>query len=176
MQRFKILILVLILLSFILPPHQWAQVEENKLKAVIIEKMISYIKWPNGIHLRNGGITFGFIGRTPIIKYIKERANHFMVDKKPIVVRQIKERSEIQKCTILFISSHASGNLDNILRLTGNRPILTLADSKGFARRGVLINLFKARGRIKFEINRSAVKRSGLKFSSNLYKLAKIVN
>jgi hypothetical protein len=176
MPRIKILFQLLILLAIILPCHLKAQVEENKLKAAIIEKMIAYIKWPSGRQPQPGGITFGFVGPSPIIKYIKQRASLFLVDKRPIVVKRISERAQISKCTILFISNSAAGDLEDILKITAHQPILTLGDSRGFAQRGVLINLFKVRGRVKFEINRDAVRKTGLKFSSNLYKLAKIVN
>ena len=62
-----------------------------------------------------------------------------------------------------------------VLNRLDRRPVLTIGDSEGFARGGVIINLAKARGKIRFEINLEAAKRGGLSISSKLLKLATIV-
>jgi len=53
--------------------------------------------------------------------------------------------------------------------------VLTVSDSSGFAEKGVVINLYKSGIKTKFEINRNSARESGLKISSKLYKLARIV-
>jgi hypothetical protein len=50
-----------------------------------------------------------------------------------------------------------------------------VADSNGFAAAGVLINFYTAGDTIHFEINEAAVEQSGLKVSSKLYKLARVI-
>jgi len=50
-----------------------------------------------------------------------------------------------------------------------------VADSGGFAEAGVLINFYTTSDTVRFEINETAVDRSGLKISSKLFKLAKVV-
>jgi hypothetical protein len=53
--------------------------------------------------------------------------------------------------------------------------VLTVGDTAGFAERGVLINLQRQDSRLGFEINLAQARRSGLRFSSKLLKLGRIV-
>ena len=91
-------------------------------------------------------------------------------------VRYITAVDEIGKTNILFISNSENKNLKNILEYTNNKPILTIGESKGFAEKGVLINFYLSENKVRFEINESAVRETGLYMSFRLLSLAKIVN
>jgi hypothetical protein len=56
------------------------------------------------------------------------------------------------------------------------RPILTVGEKKGFASRGGMINFIVVENKVRFEINPHAVETAALKISSQLLKLAIIVN
>ena len=92
-----------------------------------------------------------------------------------MVVREISNLDEIEGCHMLFIAHSSPYELDEILARTAGRPVLTISESDGYAERGVLINLYIADDRVRFEINQAAVRRSGLAFRSKLYKVARLV-
>ncbi len=52
---------------------------------------------------------------------------------------------------------------------------LIVGDVAGFARRGGMVNLTKKGNRLRFEINRRAVESAGLRLSSQLLKLANLI-
>ena len=54
-------------------------------------------------------------------------------------------------------------------------PVLTVGDGESFAEVGGTIGLFVEDGRMRFAINPNAAHRAGLRLSSQLLKLAKIV-
>ena len=58
---------------------------------------------------------------------------------------------------------------------TRNKPILTLGDTKGFAEKNVLINLYAESKQYPFVINAAAFRESGLKIDYHLLDMAKIV-
>ena len=76
---------------------------------------------------------------------------------------------------MLFITSGERLRLRAIIERTSRRPILTVGDTDGFARAGVLVNFYLDKTRVRFEVNADAIKVSGLKVSSRLLKLARIV-
>ena len=76
---------------------------------------------------------------------------------------------------MVFICGSEKARLAAILAHTESRPILTVADSNGFAAEGVLINFYTSGDTVHFEINEAAVEKSGLKVSSKLFKLAKVI-
>jgi len=53
--------------------------------------------------------------------------------------------------------------------------VFTVADQEGFAKAGGIANFFRAENRIRFEINPRAAQKAGLKISSRLLRLAKVV-
>jgi hypothetical protein len=60
-------------------------------------------------------------------------------------------------------------------RLHFSRPILTVGDSNGFATSGVLVNFYTSGDTVRFEMNETAIERSGLRVSGKLLKLARLV-
>jgi hypothetical protein len=53
--------------------------------------------------------------------------------------------------------------------------ILTVSECDGFAQKGGVINFYPDGTRVRFEINPEAARRAGLKISSQLMSLGKIV-
>jgi hypothetical protein len=54
-------------------------------------------------------------------------------------------------------------------------PVLTVSDGKGFSHASGIIELYVEAGRMRFAINVDAVERSGLRISSRLLGLAKVI-
>ena len=76
---------------------------------------------------------------------------------------------------ILFVCRSEKKNLPVILSRTIGHPVLTVSDMEGFAREGGIIGMNDAGGKIKFEINTEAAGKAELKISSQLLKIARIV-
>ncbi|MDD5230987.1 MAG: YfiR family protein, partial [Candidatus Marinimicrobia bacterium] len=62
-----------------------------------------------------------------------------------------------------------------ILKQIANRRTLTIASTTGFCKRGVMINFFIQDDMVKFEMNPAKLESAGLKASSQLLKLARII-
>ena len=76
---------------------------------------------------------------------------------------------------MLFISGSEKGNHRALLSTLKNHGILTVSDIDRFASQGGMIGLVTAGNNVTFEINLDMVQQSKLKFSSQLLKLAKII-
>jgi len=78
-------------------------------------------------------------------------------------------------CNMLFIADaetrRSARGLDGLKTL----PVLTVSDGKGFAEAGGIIELYVEGGRMRFAINLDAAEQSGLRLSSRLLGLAKII-
>jgi hypothetical protein len=78
-------------------------------------------------------------------------------------------------CHVLFVASaetqRSAGGLAAIKML----PVLTVSDGKDFAQAAGIIELYIEGGRMRFAINIDAADRSGLRLSSRLLGLAKII-
>jgi hypothetical protein len=81
----------------------------------------------------------------------------------------------VEACHAVWIAPAGDAQVRAVLARTSGKPILTLGDTDGFAERGVLINLRRESARIGFEVNLEEAKKSGLKLSSRLLALGKII-
>jgi hypothetical protein len=63
----------------------------------------------------------------------------------------------------------------SILAGLKDASVLTVGETEGFAARGGIINFYIEGNRVRFEINPDAAHRSGLKISSQLLQLGKLV-
>ncbi|MBF0411697.1 MAG: YfiR family protein [Desulfamplus sp.] len=80
------------------------------------------------------------------------------------------------KIQILIVNKSEKKRIKQILDKLKGKPVLTIGDFPEFALNGGIINFFrKANNRIGFEINMEAKNLSGIKISSHLLKLGKIV-
>lgn len=93
----------------------------------------------------------------------------------PLGVSRPRDGAEWASCQVLFISSaevrHSAEALDRIR----SSPVLTVSDGRAFANAGGIIELYVDRGKMRFAINVSAAARAGLRISSRLLGLARIV-
>jgi hypothetical protein len=148
------------------------QVPEYELKAEFLSRFAAFIEWPQSGEPR--AFTIGVIGRNPFNGYLEKVAAR-KIRNRTVSIRYITGLPEIEGCDIVFICASEKSRLPAILAHTESRPILTVADSNGFAAAGVLINFYTTGDTVRFEINEAAVEKSGLRVSSKLFKLAKVI-
>ncbi len=85
------------------------------------------------------------------------------------------DSGKILTCKLLFISKSKKDDLEKILEITNGKAILTMGDTKGMGEKGVLINFFLSKHKVRFEINEEAVQSSGLILSVQLLQLSKSI-
>lgn len=153
------------------------QPAEYEVKAEFLERFTRFVEWPSGSSATDPDTPFviGVLGRDPFGSLLDDLASSRKIKGKPVRVRRLTRAEEAGACDLLFIASSEEPRLRGVLSVTGDRPILTVADTPGFAEAGVLINLFAEGERVGFEVNEPAVRRSGLRVSSRLLRLARLV-
>lgn len=151
---------------------------EYSLKASFIYSFTKFIEWPP--EAMPEGITSIRICIIGIDRFGKDidrlkdqttKGRSFTI----IRIKQLRELEQLGLCHIAFIGSSESGNVHKILNLLINSSALTISDSPGMGEKGVMINFFMDRKKVRFEINLDAAKRAGLRISSRLLRLARIV-
>lgn len=148
---------------------------EHKLKAAFIQKFIDFVEWPQSSMEYSPSFRIGVLGTSSIAGYLSKGMANKQFQGKPIEVKRLQSYAEIPQCHMIFISSSERDSLFGILSMTRKKAILTIGDTAKYADMGVLINLYRQGDYIRFEINIDEVYDSGLKVSSKLLKLSKIV-
>jgi len=177
-RKFLILLILLVLLltvDVVISDAQQKKHSEYEIKAAFIYNFLKFIEWPNGAFAsRSDTVNICILGDDPFGTALNSIGEETVKDKK-IIIKHYNKFIDLKKCHILFICSSEIKQLTEILGTLKGMNILTVSDTKGFAQQGVVINFYIEEDKVRFEINQDAANRSGLKISSKLLSLAKIV-
>lgn len=154
--------------------------DEAEYKANFIIKLFEYVEWPaNAATGNNGEFLIYVVGESPLMSLMQTMADEASVGGKTIAVKQVGIEDDFSGCRILFMTATETSELAKILKKTNGNPILTVSQAEYFGNYGVMVNFYTetdgGKNKVKFEINNMMVKDHGLKISSKLLKLAKII-
>lgn len=152
--------------------------KEYLVKAIFLRNFIQFVEWPDTLFQdASSPLVIGVLGNDPFGDALDKSIRDEKVKTHPLVVKRSRRLEELKPCHVLFICKSEEGRLDQILAALagGGGGVLTIGETDGFARRGGIINLFLQDNKVRFEINKDAADRSGLKISSHLLSLAKLV-
>jgi len=172
MKRNKFIILIFL---FLFVNTLVAQISEYEVKAVFLERFTRFIEWPEESEINDTIKPFviSVIGKNPFEGILEETYSTQKIMDKPVTIRFISKIEQIEDTDILFITESKGKQLLKIISYTKNKPILTVGDTKGFAKKGVIINFYLRNDNVRFEINKSAARESGSLVSSLLFNLAR---
>jgi len=146
--------------------------QEYKVKAAFLYNLGRMVEWPEGAN--SGDLVMCFFGEESFGNELDSLKDKSIKDR-PLKFRRNVQLDSIEQCHILFISEEEQENLEDIVYALNNLPVLTVGESESFAERGGIVNLPQIKGRIRIEININAAQNAGLKMSSKLLTLAKII-
>lgn len=153
---------------------QAATLTEHEVEAAFVHHIAKFVEWP--AEQRAGDkLQLCVMGQSPFGKAAALLTGK-LVGGRIWEVRHVDFYSNLQECRVLFIAASEADNLRRVLSDIGDSAILTVGDSEGYAERGVMVNFYSEQNKVRLEINTDAVRRGGLKISSQLLKLARIVN
>jgi hypothetical protein len=176
-RRFGILIIVVLLLAFGAPKAfaQSSSPGEYVVKAAFLYNFAKFVDWPPTAFKNDSApLTLCILGKDPFgeaLDSLKDKT----VKGRALVVRRSNRVENIGECHMLFISPSEKGDLKQILNALKNSAILTVSEIEGFGSLGGMINFVMVEKKVQFEINPDAAQYRGLRISSQLLKLAKIV-
>ncbi len=146
---------------------------ESNLKAAFIYNFTKYIDWDPATE--QSEFVIGVVGTSKIANALTELARVNLAKNKRIAIRFFNSPEEIQYCNILFISEKNSFPLQSVLS-KATKGMLCISEQPGYAKEGTAFNFVQVNEKLKFEANLKAINAAGLKASSQLLKLAIIVD
>lgn len=150
---------------------------EYQIKAVFLFNFLQFVEWPSSVFSNDGApIRIGILGDDPFGSALDETVQSETIHNRKLVVQRSHRLEELKDCQLVFICKSESRRMDEILPLLDARPVLTVSEFEGFARHGGIIAFYPEGKKVRFEINASLAQRQGLKMSSQLLSLGRIVD
>lgn len=146
---------------------------EFEVKAAFVHNIAKFVEWPTSASargvLRLCVLGQGSFGEAAVVLRGKP------VGSTVWEVVPVTTRTNLRECQVLFIEASEAGDLPRLLGTLKGSPVLTVGDAEGYGEQGVMVNFYLEQDKVRFEINLAATSRAGLKISSQLLKLARII-
>jgi hypothetical protein len=144
---------------------------EAAVKAAFVYNFAKFVEWPAHSSAQNA-MTLCVAGTRPELAASLAELAGKTVQGHPLAVKSNVGAADLDACHVLFLGNDARPLAG---QARGRAGLLTVSDVPGFAQSGGMIGLFNEGDRIRFEINPRSAEAAGLKVSSQLMKLAKVV-
>jgi hypothetical protein len=149
---------------------------ERDVKAAFLCHFPSYVEWPAGTFAApTDPIVVGVLWEDPFGPALDALVRNRSVGGRPLVVRRLSRIEDARGVHVLYVGTADPLEVAGVLSHLEGRAILTVADGERLAERGAVVNFRLEEQKVRFDINVAAAERAGLKLSSQLLKLARIV-
>ena len=149
---------------------------EYPVKAAFLVNFAKFAEWPaDSLQAQAPAVSICVLGRDPFGEILEKAVAGRSAGGRPIVIQLHGNVDGVRACHVLFIASSESAHLAQILERVAGKPVLTVGERDGFARRGGVIGLIVDDNRARFEVNLQAAQRTGLVLSSKLLGVARVV-
>jgi hypothetical protein len=161
--------IVLLIAAAQLAPSAQDVSKEYRVKAAFLYNFVKFVEWPT--RQAPGAIVICVAGRNPFGNVLSDTVRGETIDGRSLDARVLLEPED--RCHVIFIPEGA--NAGAYLRAARGQPILTVGETPGFIEQGGMVRFYLDSGTVRFEIHRDAAERAGLRISSRLLQLARIV-
>jgi YfiR/HmsC-like len=149
---------------------------EYQVKAAFLFNFAKFVEWPSSnLPDPSAPLRICILGRDPFGEELRNITKEKTVSGRKLQIDQVVDLRQARTCQILFIASSEKAQLKETLEALQGANALTVSDTNGFLEQGGMINFVLENDRVQFGVNRKAAEKAGLRISSKLLSVAKLV-
>lgn len=149
---------------------------EYEVKAAYVLNFARFAEWPaESFENDSAPVILGILGRDPFGSLLDRTLANQKIGKRGIEIRRGARLQDLGTCHLLFISETETERVEQAIAGARVQGVLTISEFENFAALGGAIGFYAEEKRIRFEVNLRACEKNGIKLSSKLLKLARIV-
>lgn len=145
------------------------------LKGAMIQRIISFIEWPN---CKKTDIVLGVYGDAQSYDKLKLLNHNETAHGRSISVKSFEHSTKLdslKNCDVLYIGDISNAERSRVLQKVPKKSILLVGNTLDDEKSRVCVALVKDGSRYKILINQEALKQANLKADHRLLKLAELV-
>jgi len=151
--------------------------EVSQVKAAYLYNFTKYIEWPpDTFHSADDPAVICVIGDDRTGKILEQVTLGRKANGRPVQARNPRSLNELRSCQVLFIGFEDKERITGILRNLHDSRVLVVGQTERFLSLGGMINLVQKNGSIELEIDTKVTEAAGLKISSRLLFISRIVS
>ena len=146
---------------------------QEKMYATLILNFARGMQWPDNAH--NSEFVIGVLEYPPLLSELESAATSIKVGSRKIRVKAISTGDDPAGCHVLFVPAFKSRSFQSLLAKLRNEPTLLITNKPDLAKNGAGINFVLVNGKLKYEINTTAIEARGLKISAAIKGMGIVV-
>ncbi len=148
---------------------------EDEIKAAFLLNFARYVEWPeSAFSSLDSPVQICTLESDGFDSVVASTIEGKMIGPRSVEVAAVAGPEFAGGCHILFLGNGSrSGN--EVVETLRKSSVFTVGNDQGFAKQGGIANFYRVGNRIRFEINPNAAQDAGLKISSRLLRLARLV-
>jgi hypothetical protein len=148
-------------------------VSNSVVKAVYLLNFARFTEWP--IIAAKGPLTLCVLGDPDLAASLDGLIGDRPINGRDVSVARIETFRIVRSCHLLYVASDDPARVAGALEAVASLSVFTVGDGEPFARAGGVAALFTEEGRTRFGINPDALGRAGLRVSSKMLGLARLI-
>lgn len=151
-------------------------VEESRVKAAYLYNFAKFVEWPPGAFRHpDDPAVICVVGDERTSDVLEPAVSGKKANGRPVEARRPHSPAEFKSCHVLFIGFSDKERIAQLLQGLERSSVLTVGQSDQFIRLGGMINLALNHATIELEIDPEASNAVGLKISSRLLVVSRLV-
>jgi hypothetical protein len=172
--RASVGVVLLILLAGIVSNTQ--TVSENRVKAAYLYNFAKFVEWPAEKFASPAApfqlcVLDDAVFQAELTRIVQGKT----IAGRAVKVVPVESANEAGDCHAVFVNSSRYGQVQHIVEALSRRGVLTVGETKNFCQKGGIVNFVLQDDRVQFEVNHKAANAAGLRISSRLLSVAKLV-
>jgi hypothetical protein len=149
---------------------------EYQVKAAFLLSFVTFTEWPStAFESASSPVRICVLGDDPFEGSLMRTVEGEAVAGHPLTVTAVTHEQDVSQCHLLFVPQSTDGRGGALNREAADSPVLIVVESDALWHHGAIIRFAIDQGRVRFDVDRTAAERSGLRLSSKLLRIARLV-
>ena len=149
---------------------------EYEVKAAYLYNIVNFVTWPpDAFDNAADPLHVCVYGMDPFGRSLDNAMAGGTANMRPVQVLRVTDTAGLAPCEVVFLPGGNTDRMEQAMKATSTRPVLTVGEAPDFLRRGGMIAFVIDGGRVRFDINLSAASARGLTLSSRLLQVARTI-
>lgn len=146
---------------------------ETQVKAAFVYRFLSFVDVRPSVAESNRPWLIGVLAREPAAESLSQLVAGKTLKGLSFSIVSLVSPAGSRDCDMVFVDATNSRLLPQVMREISGKSVLVVGEGTDFVRRGGMIALVEDGDVLRFEVNLAAGEKAGVKFSSQLLKLAR---
>jgi hypothetical protein len=167
--------IILYLALALIPLRSYSQYNENLLRAAYIGNIASFVEWPQEKWLDPAKkVVLAIYGDNDFMQIATIVFRDKKILNRKVEVKKISDPSDLKDCDLVYIGSENSPLFKSMILKANESGVVVFTESVSVSVDGVHFNFYIESDKLRFEINRRSLEKSGFRVSSVLLSNFKV--